>query len=291
MRHFANHNPLEFDLLLSRLANVHPAGRNRWRATCPAHGSGKNQALSIAVKGDKLLLHCFAGCSADAVLAAVGLSWRDLYSRESRPWLTPGYYHPVERPTTPLEACERWQKWWNRSTPHHPLLKTYLRVRGLSIEPPPTLRLALWGEQPVMLARVEGPQGLVGMHLTLLKPDGSGRLEKKLAAGSKPLGGAIRLYPLEAGKPLALTEGIETGLAVHQATGWPVWSCVSAVGLERVQLPAEVLEVVIAADHDKAGLEAANGLARRLLAESRKVRLATPPREGMDWLDVVGGVA
>jgi phage/plasmid primase-like uncharacterized protein len=142
-----------------------------------------------------------------------------------------------------------------------------------------------------MLARVEGPQGLVGVHLTLLKPDGSGRIEKKLSAGSKPLGGAIRLYPLEVGKPLALTEGIETGLAVHQATGWPVWACVSAIGLERVQLPAEVLEVVIAADHDKAGLEAANGLARRLLAESRKVRLATPPREGMDWLDVVGGAA
>jgi len=294
MRHYTNHNPPELEVLLSRLTNVHPAGRDRWRATCPAHGSGKNQALSIAVKGDKLLLHCFAGCSVDSILAAVGLSWRDLYSRESRPWLTPGYHHPVERPTTPLEACERWVRWWDRSTPHHPLLKTYLRARGLSIDPPASLRLALWGEQPVMLARVEGPQGLVGlvgMHLTLLKPDGSGRLEKKLAAGSKPLGGAIRLYPLEAGKPLALAEGIETGLAVHQATGWPVWACVSAVGLERVQLPAEAHEVVICADHDRAGLEAANALARRLLTESRKVRLATPPREGMDWLDAVGGVA
>ncbi|WP_333660062.1 toprim domain-containing protein [Meiothermus cerbereus] len=292
MRHFTNHSTPEPEVLLSRLTNVHPAGRDKWRATCPAHGSGKNQALSVALKGDKLLLHCFAGCSPDSVLAAVGLSWRDLYTGESRPWLAPGYYRPVApEPTTPLEARERWQKWWDRAKPRHPLLKTYLRARGLSIEPPASLRLALWGEQPVMLARVEGPQGLAGMHLTLLKPDGSGRLEKKLAAGSKPLGGAIRLYPLETGKPLALTEGIETALAVHQATGWPVWACVSAIGLERVQLPAEAREVVICADHDKAGLEAANGLARRLLAESRKVRLATPPREGQDWLDAVGGVA
>jgi phage/plasmid primase-like uncharacterized protein len=142
-----------------------------------------------------------------------------------------------------------------------------------------------------MLARVEGLQGLVGMHLTFLKPDGSGRLEKKLAAGSKPLGAAIRLYPFEAGKPLALAEGIETALAVHQAAGWPVWACVSAGGLAAVELPAGAREVVIAADHDKAGLEAAHALARRLLSEGRKVRLATPPREGQDWLDVVGGVA
>lgn len=143
----------------------------------------------------------------------------------------------------------------------------------------------------MMLARVESPRGLVGMHLTLLKPDGSGRIEKKLAAGSKPLGGAIRLYPLEVSQPLALAEGVETALAVREATGWPVWACVSAIGLERVELPAEVHEVVIAADHDPAGLEAANALARRLLGENRRVRLATPPREGQDWLDVLGGVA
>lgn len=291
MRHFTNHSTPEPEVLLSRLTNVHPAGRDKWRATCPAHGSGKNQALSVALKGDRLLLHCFAGCSPDSVLTAVGLSWRDLYTGESRPWLAPGYYRPAkptpERAQLPLEARERWVRWWRSATPGHPLLKTYLRARGLSINPPPSLRLALWGEQPVMLARVEGPRGLAGMHLTLLKPDGSGRVEKKLAAGSKPLGGAIRLYALEPGQPLALCEGAETALAVHQCTGWPCWACVSAIGLERVQLPAEAREVVICADHDKAGLEAARKLARRLLSEGRRVRLATPPVQGQDWLDVV----
>lgn len=289
MLRYQKYSTPEPEVLLSRLTHVHPAGQGRWMATCPAHGSGKNKALSIAVKGDRLLLHCFAGCSADAVLAALGLTWRDLYKGESRPWQTPGYYRPVapERPTTPLEARERWQGWWDRAKPRHPLLKTYLRARGLSIEPPVTLRLALWGEQPVMLARVEGPQGLAGMHLTELKPDGSGRVSKRLAKGSHPLGGAIRLYPLQPGQPLALAEGVETALAVHQATGWPCWACVSAGGLERVQLPPEVHEVLIAADHDPAGLEAARKLARRLLSEGRKVRLATPPVQGQDWLDVV----
>ena len=292
MLRYQKYSTPEPEVLLERLANVHPAGRERWTATCPAHGSGKNRALSIAVKGDKLLLHCFAGCSAEAVLATVGLSWQDLYTGEPRPWA--GYCRPAttpERPTTPLEARERWQGWWDRARPHHPLLKAYLQARGLSVEPPPTLRLALWGEQAVMLARVEGPQGLAGMHLTLLESGGSGRKEKRLAAGSKPLGGAIRLFPLEPDQPLALAEGIETALAVHQATGWPVWACVSAGGLAAVELPAEAREVVICADNDPAGVDAANALARRLLSEGRKVRLATPPREGQDWLDVVGGAA
>ncbi|MCS7069697.1 MAG: toprim domain-containing protein [Meiothermus sp.] len=158
----------------------------------------------------------------------------------------------------------------------------------MSIPPPPTLRLALWGGQPLMLARVvDGAERLMGMHLTTLEPDGTGRREKRLASGSKPLGGAIRLFNRERDKPLALAEGIETALGVHQATGWPVWACVSAGGLAAVELPLEVHEVVVCADHDSAGLEAAHKLARRLLSEGRRVRLAVPPVEGQDWLNVL----
>ena len=274
--------------LLSRLANVRQTGPGRWRATCPAHGTGRNQALSIALKGDKLLFHCFAGCSPDAVLAAVGLTWRDLFRGASRVYYSPPPSPPPPTPAAPTpEDLARWVQWWEAATPSHPLIARYLRARGLSIDPPPTLRLALWGE-PVMLARVTGPKGeLRGLHMTVLKPDGTGRLAKRLAGGSHPMGGAIQLYPPEPAAPLALTEGIETALAVRQATGWPVWACVSAGGMERVVVPPGVHEVVIAADHDRAGVEAAEKLARRLLGEGRRVRLAVPPTPGQDWLDVV----
>jgi DNA primase len=57
--------------------------------------------------------------------------------------------------------------------------------------------------------------------------------------------------------------------------------------MREVVLPHEVKEVVVAADHDKAGLEAAKALAQRLLREGRRVRLAVPPVEGEDWLDVL----
>jgi phage/plasmid primase-like uncharacterized protein len=138
-----------------------------------------------------------------------------------------------------------------------------------------------------MVARVEGERGLLGLHLTLLEPDGRGRREKRLARGSKPRGGAIRLYPLEAGQPLALAEGIETALAVREATGWPVWATTAALFMKEVIVPPEVEQVLIAADHDRAGIDAAHALARKLLREGRKVKLAVPPEEGDDWLDVL----
>jgi len=137
------------------------------------------------------------------------------------------------------------------------------------------------------VARVEGPGGLLGLHLTTLEPDGRGRREKKLAKGSKPKSGAIRLFPLEEGQPLALAEGIETALAVREATGWPVWATMAAPFMKEVIVPHEVKEVVVCADHDKAGIDAAHALARRLLREGRRVRMAVPPVEGADWLDVL----
>jgi phage/plasmid primase-like uncharacterized protein len=144
--------------------------------------------------------------------------------------------------------------------------------------------------EPVMVARVEGPGGLQGLHLTILEPDGRGRKGKRLARGSKPKGGAIQLYPLEEGQPLALAEGIETALAVREVTGWPVWATIAAPFMKEVIVPHEVREILIAADHDRAGMDAAHALARKLIREGRRVRLAVPPEEGEDWLDVLARV-
>ena len=275
------------EALLARLEGVRRTGPSSWMARCPAHPD-RNPSLSVSVKEGKVLVHCFAGCAPEAVLGAVGLTWRDL--REPDPWI-PLPSRPKPAPPEPeeptLEDRERWEELWERARPGHPILSRYLKARGLSLEPPPSLRLAFLRNEPVMVARVEGVGGLQGLHLTTLEPDGRGRKEKRLARGSRPRGGAIRLYPLEAGKPLALAEGIETALAVREATGWPVWATIAAPFMKEVMVPDEVREVVIAADHDQAGLEAARALARRLLRERRRVRLAVPPEEGEDWLDVL----
>jgi putative DNA primase/helicase len=277
----------QVEVLLGRLEGVRRAGPSSWMARCPAHPD-RNPSLSIALRDGRVLLHCFAGCPPEAVLGAVGLTWKDLREPDPWAWRPPLPSRPRPEPEAPSpENRERWEDWWKTARVGHPLLTRYLRARGLSLEPPPALRLAFLRGEPVMVARVEGVKGLLGLHLTTLEPDGRGRKEKRLAKGSKPRGGAIRLFPLEAGKPLALAEGIETALAVREATGWPVWAAIAAPFMREVVLPPEAHEVVVCPDHDRAGLEAAHALARRLLQEGRRVRLAVPPEEGEDWLDAL----
>ena len=61
------------DLLLSRLDGVRRTGSGRWIARCPAHDD-RRPSLSVRELDDgRTLLHCFSGCSPDAVLDAIGL--------------------------------------------------------------------------------------------------------------------------------------------------------------------------------------------------------------------------
>jgi hypothetical protein len=65
--------------ILSRLEKIRETGSNRWLARCPAH-EDKSPSLSIRELPDgRTLLHCFAGCAAEDILAAVGLSWKELH--------------------------------------------------------------------------------------------------------------------------------------------------------------------------------------------------------------------
>lgn len=73
-----NCNPLE--RLLPRLEKVKQTGADQYLACCPAH-EDRSPSLSIKRVDDRVLIHCFAGCAASDVLAAVGLSLADLYDR------------------------------------------------------------------------------------------------------------------------------------------------------------------------------------------------------------------
>ena len=67
------------DKLLSRLDRVTERSDGQYLACCPAH-EDKSPSLSIKeVDGGRVLVYCFAGCSAAEVCASVGLELRDLF--------------------------------------------------------------------------------------------------------------------------------------------------------------------------------------------------------------------
>jgi putative DNA primase/helicase len=150
-------------------------------------------------------------------------------------------------------------------------------------------------EYGAMLACIQGPDGhAVTLHRTYLKDGQKAVLrdaKKVLSAGIN--GAAVRLF--EATDELALSEGIETGIAVHLATGKPVWAGLNAGNLEKLWLPDSVRRICIYGDNDADadfdGQAFAFALARRLKKEERRtgprqVQVFLPKQAGTDWADV-----
>jgi putative DNA primase/helicase len=87
---------------------------------------------------------------------------------------------------------------------------------------------------------------------------------------------------------LVAAEGIESALSAALPCDLPAWAALSASGIEKLRLPSNATQMVIAADNDMSGRgqRAAQFAAARWLAEGRRVRIALPP-PGSDFNDVL----
>jgi excisionase family DNA binding protein len=173
------------------------------------------------------------------------------------------------------------------------LAETYLASRGIVVLPVASLRFhcrlkhpagSLW---PAMVALItDGVSGKPqAIHRTFLARDGRGKAPvdtQKMMLGPTR-GGAVRLA--EPGETLMIGEGLETCLSAMQATGMPAWAALSTAGLNALDLPPNVRDVIVLADGDDAGERTAVAAARRWKNEGRRVRIARPPR-GLDFNDI-----
>ena len=88
--------------LLSHLTGVKETGAGRYLACCPAH-LDKNPSLAVREKDDgRILVKCFAGCSVEEVLDAVGLEFDALYPEK----LIGHCLHPERRPFSARDILE-----------------------------------------------------------------------------------------------------------------------------------------------------------------------------------------
>lgn len=82
------------DLLLSKLDKVKAIGKGGYLALCPAH-EDKSPSLSVRELDDKVLVHCFAGCSVHEIVAAVDLELSDLFPPRDEQQYGKGQRRPI----------------------------------------------------------------------------------------------------------------------------------------------------------------------------------------------------
>ena len=272
-------------------------GTDKYQGNCPVCDYKNAFSLSLAKDREKLLAHCHANrCDMKPFL-------RSAYNRDTglnssylaRP--SPRYVRAKESELAhdgddDLPVC--WQE--ERSDPDGPAAK-YLRSRGITMDMPLTIVSDLIHNpetktiMPCMttyITRVGTPHA-VARHITYLKEDGSGKADvtvQKRIYGSYS-GGAVMLAP--PGFKMAVSEGIESGLSFQQGTGIPTWAALSSGNIPNLILSPKPLaiEILIAADHDKAGLDAAYRAAERWSAEGRHVEICPPLEPDTDYNDLL----
>ncbi|WP_418330931.1 phage/plasmid primase, P4 family [Ruminococcus sp.] len=79
---------MELQEIISLFRSPKPNGNNSYMVTCPCHNDN-TQSLCISEDNGKILLNCFAGCRAEDITRAIGLSMRDLFQSPPQGSKTP----------------------------------------------------------------------------------------------------------------------------------------------------------------------------------------------------------
>lgn len=274
------------------LANV----RGDWcnSGLCTFHYDRNVGSFGFNIKSGAF--NCFScGASGGSVIAFI-MQLRNFSFRETVQYLFNGNYSKFDYPgqivakanSSDHKTTQMIQQIWRESLPAEgTIVEEYLRIRGYLGAIPPTIRFhpKLYHSDtkkfyPAMIGAVccFPDRTITALHRTYLS-NGRGKTEvpnnKKMLGATK--GGVVRLAPL-CGNTLAMAEGIETSLSFQEMTGIPTWSTLSTSGLKNFIPPSLELiqEIVIAADNDEAGLEAAKKATNRLEEAGYKVNVFHP---------------
>ena len=281
--------------------------RNR-HGPCPTCG-GKDRFRfdNKHGRGDWICNQCGAGDGFKLIMGAQGVDFKqarqivldksglreDLQARELRPVSASEPPRPAE-PTQRVRALLRESCLIEDCEP----VRTYLASRslwplpaghGLRAHP----SVVYWHEQqiigryPALLAAVRDMCGeLVTVHATYLEPIGEKlqgfEARKLLSAMTGHEGCAVPLMPY--GDTLGIAEGIETALSASRMHEVPVWAALNTSLLAKWEPPHTVVKVVVFADRDVAGLDAATKLMERL---QERVRLVIKTPQSKDWNDAL----
>jgi len=271
---------------------------NHWRCTCPACNYTVPTLLLKSKRG-KISASCVSCDDRDAIWAAVMAAGAgDRVDRDDN--ATAAEKAAEGRAKKQEQAVALWNS--GEALTGDCLASIYLRRRRLDQAiGNPALRFRADTRHPdnrrypAMLARIDDVNGNhIGVQRIYLAPDGrKPSIDVTKAVKGAIWGGCIRFGM---GTEIVVAEGPETAIAASILLDLPAWSAVSAGNLAKgLLLPPDIKSVVIAADHDKPGIESAEAAFRRWKSEGRNARIVKPNLRGDDFNDVLmrraGGAA
>lgn len=260
------------------------------RQTCPSCGrNDRDKTLGVTINDDGSgVAHCFRCEYVE--------TWRDDRGRITNAPTPQRVVRSV--PEQPASLSDHWLAFFNRLPPVAGIALSYLQARGCHLPPGDgdlrccqNLKHKPTGHTgPALVALVTDAKTCEPMtlHFTWVNADGTKANvdpPRLLLGGHRKAGGVIRLWPDEAVTTgLAVAEGIETALALAHVYR-PAWACIDAGNLAALPVLAGIECLVIGADHDEAGLRAAEACADRWTAAGVDVVAMAPTQRRTDWCD------
>lgn len=263
---------------------------NHGSAPCPVCQPERRRdqrALSIREDGARLLTFCHkTGCDFRAITEMAGIPAAtgaiDLQASRDA---------DSNRAAYEAEQRAKARKLWEFGKPITGTKgEAYLRCRGITCALPPSLRWAAdayHGPSARWHSAMVADVSAGGVQRTFFEKSGA-RLAQNAKMMQGPCsGGAVGLS--DAHGPLVVCEGIETGLSLLSgflSEPVEVWAALSTSGMRALSLPPQPRRLIIAADGDAPGIEAANALGERAFSVGWDVYLLPAP-DGQDWNDVL----
>ncbi len=261
----------------------------RTRIACPVCGKGKgDKSCGVTKNGDAGIAHCFR----------CGLIERMGHGSEvPRIAFSP-------RPTKERKLSDYWRDLWNECVPLRGVAVSYLSNRGCCIPPAdghlrfhPNLKHSPSNYRgPALVALITDAESgdAISLHRTWIQANGDkAQIEpvRMYAAGHEKQGGVVRLWPDDAiTNALGVAEGVETALSLAHALQ-PCWATLDAGNLRELFVLPDIASLVIAVDHDPAGIRAATACAERWTAAGCEVRMVMPDERKADLNDVARAAA
>lgn len=287
--------------IVDAMGGVLSEGGRRALIRGPGHGPADRSVSLLETEDGRVLIHCFSPRddwrAVRAELADLGLLAESDYEHAA-----------VSEPIVRVQVDQRDEDrrarvlrlWEEAVAAAGTVGERYLRARAIEGELPgaDVLRfhprmtsLEDRERRPALIAGLVNKDGVLeGIQVTLLTAHGAAKAA--LATPRRTIGKLMGHYVrIDApGDVLIVAEGLETALSARRALGAGAWAFLSAENLAQFEPPLVIDKLVIAADHDEAGLAAAARLQARV-ETSIACEIALPPDGHPDWNDWARAVA